>query len=457
MKAITLYIKPILLLILIILSSTSCESMIDVDSPNDQINKTAVFQDIVTAKSALTYLYSRMRDNSLIGKSTDGLSFSLSLYTGELEHYGNLSNDFYLNTIQASNSTVGKWWNQSYKDIYSINSFIEGITLSDKISLEDKKQLLGEAYILRAIFYQYLVQLFGDIPFTTTTDYTYNTSIGKTKSEKILLEIEKDLLSALENLDYSYRSMQKTNVNKAVAELLLAENYLLQKKYDKAQIYSQNILNSDLYSLEDDINKVFKKTAKSTIWQISPLLNTNITPEASYYISERLTSNSSAINQHLLDSFDTNDLRLKNWTKKLTQNQKEIFQVYKYKNYQNNPDEFSIFFRLEQVYLMLAESQIHQEKISEAISTLNKLRVKRGLNAISNSITKDNAIEILLQEYNKEFFTESGMRFFSLKRHNKLNKLIEIKTNWKEFYQLFPIHEKQLQINKNLLPNNPGY
>lgn len=444
-------------IILLTFSLISCESLIEIDSPNNKIDRSDVYQDIATTKSALSYLYTRTRDNSLVGKSTSGLSFSLSLYTDELDYFGSLLNDFYLNSVQANSDTMGKWWNQTYKDIYAINAFIEGVTASDKLSQEDKRQLLGEALVLRALFYQFLVQLFGDIPYTTTTDYVYNTTIGKTKSERILLEIEKDLLSAAESLDYSYKTVQRIHVNKAVVELLLAENYLLQKRYDKAQLYSQRILDNNIYALESDLNKVFKNTAKSTLWQISPALATNITPEAGYYIFDKLSSNSSVLSQNLIDSFDLNDLRLKNWTKPFVQNKKEMLQVYKYKNSKTNPDEFSIFFRLEQAYLIHSESLIHQDKISEAVAILNKLRNTRGLKNMNASITKDQAIEKLLQEYTKEFFTESGIRFFSLKRHQKLNKLIGIKPNWKSYHDLFPIHEKQLQINKNLLPNNPGY
>lgn len=443
--------------ILLTLPLLSCESLIEIDSPNNKIDRSDVYQDIATAKSALSYLYTRTRDNSLIGKSVSGLSFSLSLYTDELDFYGTTPNNFYFNNIQANNDTMGKWWDQTYKDIYSINAFIEGVTASDKLSQEDKKHLLAEALVLRALFYQLLVQLYGDIPYTTTTDYVYNTTIGKTKPKRVLLEIEKDLLSAVENLEYTYRSTQRIYINKAVAELLLTENYLLQKRFDKAEFYSQRILNNNLYTIESDLNKVFKNTAKSTLWQISPALTTNITPEAGYYIFDKLSANSSVVSQHLLNSFDSNDLRLKNWTKPYTQNKKDMLQVYKYKNNKTNSDEFSIFFRLEQAYLMNSESLIHQGKISEAVIVLNELRSTRGLKNISVSITKEQAIEELLQEYTKEFFSEAGIRFFSLKRHQNLDKLIDIKSNWKSYHNLFPIHYRQLQINKNLLPNNTGY
>ncbi|MTG98533.1 RagB/SusD family nutrient uptake outer membrane protein, partial [Myroides sp. BIT-d1] len=72
-----------------------------------------------------------------------------------------------------------------------------------------KKTLLGEAYTLRALYYQNLVQLYGDIPYTTSTDYKSNTTISKKPYQVVLVDIEQDLLLALDYLTYSFRSPDK--------------------------------------------------------------------------------------------------------------------------------------------------------------------------------------------------------------------------------------------------------
>ncbi|MDM1348839.1 RagB/SusD family nutrient uptake outer membrane protein [Myroides marinus] len=441
----------------ILMTIQACESIVDIDLPDNRINQEDVFKDLSTTKSSLTNLYIKVRDTPFLSKANTGVSFSLSLFTDETTHIGNAPNSFYLNNITASSNEMALWWNNAYQDIYPINAFIIGLSKSHHIQEQTKKQLLGEAYTLRALYYQNLVQLFGDIPYTTSIDYTDNTRIKKTSYQEVLLLIEKDLLFAYENLSYTYRDSQRFYINKSVAELLLSNNYLLQRKYDKAELFSKAVIDNPNYKLEDDINKVFKNGAKSTLWQLSPNLNTAITPEAAIYQIKTIGINTVSASKELVDLFSLSDLRYHHWLLKVTLNDQEFHQINKYKNTANNTDEFSIFFRLEEAYFNLSISLALQDKLPQAIENLNIIRQKRGLNSLNSSLDKDSFIKQYLEESSREFFTENGKRFFDLKLTQKIQDLSKIKPNWKSNYNLFPIPEKQLQMNKNLLPNNIGY
>lgn len=456
---ININIGAIVLMTIALLASilTSCEHMIEVDSPTNMVNKEDVYKDISTTKAALAYLYTNIRNNAFLSKSPTGIHHSLSLYADELEHIGTSDNNYYLNIIQASGPETILWWNNAYQDMYAINAFIEGLTPSPYIEQEMKKTLLGEAYTLRALYYQNLVQLYGDIPYTTSTDYKSNTTISKKPYQVVLVDIEQDLLLALDYLTYSFRSPDKYYVNKAVAELLLSENYLLQKKFDLAELYSSKVIDSNLYQIEEDLSKTFKKDAKSTIWQISPEQGSYITPEASNYIFTAIAANTSVISEKLLKSFDSNDLRKQHWLNKIEINDQTFYGVYKYKNKTDNTDENSIFFRIEQAYSILTESLLSQNKLPQAVETLNAIRTKRGLPPLSTNIAKGELEQEFLQEMYREFFTENGHRFYTLKRLNQLSQIKEVKPNWKEYNSLFPIPEKQLLINTNLNPQNNGY
>ncbi|EHO13121.1 hypothetical protein HMPREF9714_00955 [Myroides odoratimimus CCUG 12901] len=449
-------ITQLLFLILLILT-TSCESMIEVDLPENKINEKDVYQNISTTKAVLSTIYSNIRDKFFLSKNSSGLAYGLSLYTDELDYLGTSTNDLYLNTINADNNSSRLWWDNAYQSIYTINAFINGVSQSSAFEKQIKNQLLGEAYTLRALHYQYLIQLYGDIPYTTSTDYIFNTSIYKTPYHLALIEIEKDLLHAVELLSYEYRDNQRFYVNKAVAELLLVENYLLQKKYSEAESLAQKLVYNSLYNIEMNLDQTFKKTAKSTLWQISPLQNSAATPEANLYLFTSITPTTTVLSKKLIDSFDTNDMRFKHWIKEVKSNESVLYGVYKYKNKTNNTDEYSVFFRIEQANFLLAESLYRQDKISEAVQVINTVRIKRGLNGLPLNITKQEFETQYLTESNKEFFTESGHRFFTLKRLEKLQILKDTKPNWREFHQLFPIPEKQLLINKNLNPQNNGY
>ena len=440
-----------------LLFTMSCEKMIEVDLPNDRMNREDVYRDIQTTKSALNYLYSRIRDTPLFNFSAQGISYNLSLYTDDLDYFGNGTVPTYLNNVDASNPGItSNWWDNSYKEIYAINAFIEGIQASSSLKEIDKKQLLGEAYTLRALYYQTLAKLYGNIPYTISTNYITNTTISKTDYNSVLELVEEDLLLAIDLLDYTYRNPERIYINKAVTELLLAENYLLQKRFDQAEIYAQNIIDNSNYQIEDDLSRVFLKDAKSTILQISPRVLPLTTPQATIYLYTTIANAVGIKNEHY-NSYDSNDKRKTEWITIFMQGDTSYYQVAKYKNKQNNMNEYGVFYRLEEAYFYLAEALAYQEKTSEAAKVLNIVRAKRGINDISLNLSVDNFIEKLLKESHKEFFSEGGHRFFDLKRNGRIQQLLSNKPTWQAFHDLFPIPEKQILMNRNLLPNNPGY
>lgn len=435
----------------------SCESLIEVDLPNDRLNQENVYKDLNTTKSALNAIYINLRNNPFFSKDVSGTNFRMSLFTDELDFVGTSVEYFHQNSIEPNDSEVTKWWNTAYQAIYTVNLFINNLSQSPYIDTINKNQLLGEAYTLRALYYQNLVQFYGAIPYTTSIDYNYNTVIGKTPVDQVFLKIEEDLLKGMELLSNQYRSTDRYYINKTVAELILAENYLLQGRENLAELYSQTIVDNKFYEIETDLSKTFKKTAKSTLWQLSPEQNTNTIPEASLYLFTAIGGFTATVSDKLLNEFDLHDLRRTHWITEVNSNNQTYYGVYKYKNRTDNTDENSIFYRVEHAYFILAESLLKQAKNVQAIEVINKIRNKRGLDDLPLNLNKEQIEQNLLQESFKEFFTESVQRFFTLKRWDKLNELALTKPNWQDRYRQLPIPETQLLLNKNLHPQNTGY
>ncbi|AJH15332.1 RagB/SusD family nutrient uptake outer membrane protein [Myroides profundi] len=447
--------KKISLLFTLILLLQSCEQMIEIDLPTDQIATEGIFKDKRTARSALANLYINLRESSIYSGNSQGIGSQLGLYTDELDPITipptEDSSLLYNNMIDPTRYVLSTFWNTSYSHIYAINAFINGISKSDALLEEDRTKLIAEAKILRAMYYQAITQIFGDVPYTASTDYKTNITIKKTPVIEILKLIEQDLLQTIEDLPYSYRSSNRYYPNKAVAELILAKNYLLQKKYDKAEFYSKLIIDNPLYSLEYDLSKTFKNTAKSTLWQLSNNSNITATYEANNYIM--LVSDwKYKLSTSLLNSFDNKDLRKTNWTNEYPNTNK--FYAFKYKNYTANSNECSILFRIEEAYFIMAEALIYQNKEQEAISYINPIRHKAGLTDLPNTIDQEEIIYKMLEESKKEFFLEHARRFFDLKRNNKLYLLKATKANWQDKHALLPYPEKEILINPNLNPQN---
>ena len=446
-------------LLMISLCLTSCEDLVQIDLPDNQLNTPAVFSDKHTINAALSNLYSNLRGTPLFRGGNQALGADMSKYTDELDSFAQ-EDLFYRNIPNSIASDVTQYWSRSYTDIYHINAFIEGLQASTVIEGSEKKVLLGEAYFLRGLYYHYLTQLFGDIPYVTTTDYKINSRIGKTAYLDVLDLVEKDLKIALESMNNAYRHQDRIYPNKAVVELLLAKNYLLQKRFDLAESYTQNVIDNPLYALETDLNKVFKKSASSTLWQMSPNILGAIfsqTLEATSYIFSTLPPTNVALSNVLLNSLEPQDLRLQSWTKEVTNGTESYFHAYKYKNASNNTDEFSIVFRLEEAYFIKAEALAYQEKVSDAVNVLNEIRTRRGLIGLPTTLNKADFITELLREYQREFFTEGGHRFLDLKRNNRLQDLELVKSNWEAKHALLPIPESELLMNENLKPQNYGY
>lgn len=451
--------------LMFILSSIlfSCESLIDIDLPDDQINTEDVFKDINTANGALATLYINVRQSSLFNGSYSGLGTVASMHTDELEPYGQTINsttkanfDIYNGNIVATNSSISNLWNSSYFHIYAINSFIDGLTKSTFIEEKDKKVMLAEARFLRALYYHYLSQLFGDIPYTTSTDYTYNTTVKKISQSSLYEIIEQELLAVIQDLGIEYRNKERIFPNKSTAELVLAQNYLLQKNYNQALILAEKVTSNTAYSLESSLSKVFKKDAKSTLWQLSPSEVNVATLEATNYYFENKPLYHYLSNS-LLEVFEQEDLRKQNWIRKVDDNTSVWYHNFKYKNINNNADEYSIVFRIEQAYFILIEAQIYLNQLQSATQNLNVIRNRSGLKNLPENLSQSQLIDELLQESRKEFFCENGHRFLDLKRNNRLELIKETKQSWNDKHQLFPIPESEILLNANLLPQNNGY
>lgn len=435
----------------------SCEKLIEVDVPNNQIESTQVFENLSTANSALAALYADVMKSSSI--SGANLEAYLSVYTDELDEYSNAATptkELYLNQQIDTNTLVYDIWATSYKHVYTANAIIEGVENSAGLSSADKMYLKGEALLIRTLLFFYLNQIYGDIPYPETTDYTINQIIKKTPSVEVLIKMENDLIQVSSLLQDDYRNAERIYPNKMVAKLLLAKIFMAKQEWTKAEILLKEISSFPLYQLETDINKVFQRTGKHILWQLKPANSSSLRQATTYYFADA-KPNLYALSETLVNSFLSTDLRKQNWITQVSYNGNSYYRVQKYKNRDNtNTNEYSIVFRLEEVYLLLAETLGQQNKIQEALPYVNQVRQRAGLSPLAN-LSKEQFLNEVLLENRKEFFVEMGHRFLDLKRISKLNILSGVKPNWKNYHSLWPIPQKEILLNANLQPQNSGY
>ncbi|WP_299183199.1 RagB/SusD family nutrient uptake outer membrane protein [uncultured Chryseobacterium sp.] len=439
--------------------AVSCEKILEVELPDNQILSETVFSDTQTANAVLSGLYAGLWESSPVTGDQSGRL--LGLYTDDLTYYAvsatnglpELSN----NTQIDSNQFVSSFWNAAYQKIYVSNSILEGLEGAHHIPEADKARIKGETLVIRSLLFFYVQQVYGDIPYPVTTNYMINQSISKTPSSEVLLRIESDVKEAIELLSDTYRHNERIYINKKAAQLLLGKVQMQQLKWAEAEATLKTIVQSPLYQFQNDITKVFLKNGSHIIWQLKPKNNGDAVREATIYYFANVAPTSMALSASLVSSFQSGDLRKQYWMGVVTVGGNTWYRAEKYKARSANSTENSIVFRLEEAYLLLAEALTQQNKMTEALQFINPIRQRAGQPLLGSAVTQQQLLEEILNENRKEFFTEMGHRFLDLKRAGKLNELQLTKPNWKDIHKVWPLPQQELLLNTHLNPQNLGY
>lgn len=445
----------------------SCQQFVQVDPPKSQLVRETVFRDYSTAESALVNIYGKLRDYLVInGGGMSRMTWILGLYADELTYYSNQTGNASIRDIFDNNLTpihpyAGYIWANSYNLIYAVNSIIEGIgaATDSNIAEEDKARLIGEALFTRSYIYFHLVNLYGDIPYVTGTDYRKNTTVGKQAVAEVYESLEEDLLSAIDNLPEAYDDAERVRPNAATARALLARVYLYNENWEAAEDMASRVINNSLYVWVDDLDKVFLKSSSATIWQLKPGTDDGNTHEANDYIFTSAPPPNMALSEYMVQSFTDGDKRLDNWVGAIADDAGNTYHyAYKYKirGPSTPSQEFSIQFRLAEQYLIRAEANIRLRNYAAAREDVNKIRQRAGLTTIDSN-SEDSLMEVLIAERNRELFLEYPHRFFDLVRTGNTDFLAERKAGWDDTDRLWPIPESELLVNPNLLPQNEGY
>lgn len=436
---------------------SGCEDFLEVEVPKDQVDQIKIFNDDRTAISAMSSVYSQLRNGGFLSGNSSGAGLLLGCYTDEVVPASIQNTDyrsFYDLSVLSTNTAVAGLWEASYKQIFAVNSLIEGIDNSEGMSISTRNQLKGEALTIRAVIHFYLTQTYGSIPYVFTTNYKQNSSISKLSSEKILNLALDDLTQAKELIQEAYPSVERVRINKAVVQGFLARMYLYQGNWESALEHAQELIGNIDYELEN-VNEVFYKESKEAIWQLKPQSAGYNTNEGSIYIYQSLPAPYVKLSLELYEAFEQDDLRKSGWIGSVDDANLFAFK-YKAKGMTSPSREYSIVLRLAEMYLIAAEASARQGNWQQASNFINKIRNRAGLENISVTGLQ-NALDVIIRERRLEFFCEFGHRFYDLKRLGRLAEMAVTKPQWKPYFELLPLPERELLLNKNMLPQNEGY
>lgn len=450
--------KNIFLLSLLLLLF-SCENL-EVETPDHLLTGELLFQDPNAVEAAMVGIYAALRTKVLLTGDHQGLSNLLGNYTDEMDYYspfGLPEEQFYKNTLAANDPFVAELWNGAYNQIYAANAILEGVTESPYFTPEEQGLYKGEALFIRGLVHFYLLNLYGDIPYITTTNYLENKSAPRQATEEVYTLIIADLLQAKAMLPETDSSGEHVRPTASTATALLARIQLYMENWQEAELYASQVIDNNGW--EPNLENVFLKTSASTLWQFSPDDSNKNTLEAQTFIVLAAPPFTLAMSNSLAMAFEPTDLRKEHWVGEVSDGTNTWYFPYKYKLGfgASSSEEYSIVFRMAEQYLIRAEARARMGDIAGAQADINKIRTRAGL-ANTTATSESELLTAILHERRVELFTEHGHRFFDLKRTNQLDEALgPIKPGWNSTDQLLPIPEKELLVNPNLQPQNPGY
>lgn len=436
----------------------SCDNYVEVAQPNSQLTAGAVFEEMSTANAAMVGLYAKMRTNGMLA-GTGGASVYLGWYADEFEFYQVGISNFYSNSLFPAESVVTSIWNNSYRQIYEANAIIEGVTNSVSLPEAGRNQLKGEALFVRALLHMYLVNIYGDVPYITTTDRIQNSQVSRMPSATVYEHVIADLEAASLLLPEAYVSTERVRPNRFAVMAVLARAYLYTGAYAEASNAASSVINSPLYVWETDLDKVFLKGSTTTIWQFMPNAAGLNTTEGGSYIFPTGPPSLIGLRPDFVASFEANDQRKVKWTKAVTNGSSTWYHAFKYKQRVATPTslEYSVVLRLAEQYLIRAEARAKQGELINAKSDLDLIRNTAGLPNTS-AVTAEDIVAEVMKQRRFELFTEFGHRFFDLKRSGSIDGVLSIsKPGWNTTDRLWPLPALELNTNPNLNPQNPGY
>ncbi|WP_162238707.1 RagB/SusD family nutrient uptake outer membrane protein [Pedobacter sp. Leaf194] len=484
MKKIQSYIFITFVLSGILLSG--CKKFLEIPLPTDRFATEGAYLNDNSTGAVLTGIFSTAAGSAIYSGPASGyetIGFRTGLYADDLTQIqastvGNAAAataQFYLDGLNSSNTVQ---WVTLYRQIYNCNLTIENIE-SHKSNLSRYNQWMGEALFMRAFSYFDVVNLYGDVPLALSSDYATTNFLPRTPRAQVYAQMVADLLRAESLLGETYldglsaTTPNRTRPNKYAAAALLARVYLYTENYAQAEIEATKVIaNSVLYQLPTLAN-AFLSNSRETIWAIAPVTGAVVRDYNLYASAPAVNAtqvalaniNPATMSASLLNSFETGDQRLSTWTVlKTTTTAPVNGQFYypaKYKSVVNGT-EFLMQLRLAEQYLIRSEARLKQNNVASAVQDLNIIRQRARPATPGNvlpdyqaTLSPEACMDAILKERRTELFSESGHRFYDLKRTGRIDAVMTLAasvkgTNWASWKQIWPIPLNDIQLNPNL-------
>ncbi len=408
---------------------------------------------------------------------------SLTLFTSEPTY-----------TVQKSAGRVNEsplqLWSSPYSGIEKANWIIAKVP-DATMDETRKKQIIGEAYFLRAFYLWTLTKNFGDVVIKTEPSTSEEKAYFPISPKAdVYKQIYSDLDKAAQAGLPSYPLNEKSRPSKEAVTALYAKAALYNEDWGKALEKANEVIASKKYALMPNVLDVYSYLKEDearieNIWAfeadpISPGTGHQLTglcgPTGSDAPAYAKTSYGSQFAyQSFFNSFDPQDKRRLlldttyiNKTGKAVP-QKSITPITTegvlIKKYMDPVSSTGLIpnipiLRMPDIYLIAAEAEARLNgSTAVAYGFINTVRKRAGLTDLTAGLTKDAFIDAVIQERAWEFFAE-GDRWYDLTRTGKFLTVIPKAVNSvypsrpvQAKHKYFPIPQDEINANPKLVQN----
>jgi hypothetical protein len=412
---------------------------------------------------------------------------------------------------EPGNSYITYMWETFYAGITNANVLIDALESPDsKISSALKEQVIGEAKFLRAYYYQYAVQFWGEVPLVLHRGVNdEGESLTRAAIDDVYKQIEQDLKDAAILLPHAagYSGTDKGRASWGAAKTLLAKVYLVwgqtsptfteaqrTEAFDKSIALSTEVIESGEYDLEDKYGQnwsVENRNGKESIFATQHSLSQSSDGGGGNHLlhcafSTGFTQTLPHViisNIKFRDEFDPRDQR-----KGITYAD-SIFDPIKREWYQfdlprylkyidpldpngsaSNRNIDRTVLRFAEVFLLRAEAinERYNAPVGTALADINKVRHRAFINEpdptqyyIQGGLNYQQFKDKIIQERTFELTYEQNRRLDLLRWKILVKTLKASDVPAKQYVSLrnyrFPIPASQRNINPNGLWQNWGY
>ena len=255
-------IKILLLLILLVVFSTSCEDFLEEEALTD-ISADFVYNTPEGLETGVVGLYNFNRQLYENGRHEWFASIMMASRTdlalnraGVLSLFGRYKWGVSPDGYQAS--LVSIFWQHYYKIADRANAIIKGAEALE-FDAEQKGRIIAQAKFFRAHSYFTLYRMFNNIYVTdepSTPENAFDVINDKTPEDEIFALINSDLDYAIEHLDWATDEFGR--ITQGAARHVKAKVAMWQGNWQEAKTQAEKIINEGPYSLLPNTADVFK-------------------------------------------------------------------------------------------------------------------------------------------------------------------------------------------------------